>query len=441
MFAAARFVVVDDNEGHLTAIVKIFQLIGSPCMGIHYVAESPLESRHFRGVRVLFLDLHLVEGLPSTDETRHFAQIASILEDNIAATGGPFVLVVWTRYPNLCRELTAYLDENLDPDKPHARPLSVLCLEKERFINLDTGEIQQHDALREAVESSVSRNAQLAALLSWESDVLAAAGETLASLLDLIPPNLRQTNSYPAALDERLSRLAVASVGKPNVPPDRRAALNSVLQPILGDRIQHQSTGGAMQALWERAITRDQDNLAALEPAEAGRVNRMLHLAIPEAEAIGPTDWGAVVDYPEDWKSDGEMLKRFDSKLKTILGGDFKIERDDRVKCRICLVRIGAVCDYAQHQRGPIPFLLAAEIPIAVERISRTQAAEWKSPILMTNSNDGPFELVANSRYLITLTKSQAESCAVRYRLREQILMQLINHAGQHGTRPGIVKV
>jgi len=87
-------------------------------------------------------------------------------------------------------------------------------------------------------------------MLSWETDVLSAAGATLTALIGLVPSASRRTGMYPAALDTQLSRLAVAAVGEKNVPNDKRAALNAALTPILGDRIQNQTVSPAMKAIW-----------------------------------------------------------------------------------------------------------------------------------------------------------------------------------------------
>ena len=140
MFTPPRFVVVDDSPEHLTAILNAFQTLGTPCLGVEYDPEHELERRHFKGVRALFVDLHLTDLAATTDERRHFAVIAGILQDNISPTGGPFILVVWTEHDDSVARLTRYLDESLDLELPHARPLAIVALPKTPFINLNTGE-------------------------------------------------------------------------------------------------------------------------------------------------------------------------------------------------------------------------------------------------------------------------------------------------------------
>ena len=103
MFSAPRFVAIDDKTAHLSAIQKTLETLGSPCLPILYDAATAFDAAHFRGVRALFIDLHLLEGVAASDDKRHFAQMAAILEDNIWEHGGPFILIVWTETPNIRR--------------------------------------------------------------------------------------------------------------------------------------------------------------------------------------------------------------------------------------------------------------------------------------------------------------------------------------------------
>jgi hypothetical protein len=382
-----------------------------------------------------------LRGTLSSDNKPHFALIASILEDNIGPDGGPFVLVIWTEHEQLRADLTAFLDDRLDQAKPYARPLAVLCLEKEKYIAPETGTVQHPEALRDAVLNAITERPQLAALLSWETEVIKATGETLAALLGVIDTGRRTTDQYPAALNALLSLLAIASVGKTNVPSDRRGAVTAALAPLLLDQIYNQDTSAASGELWDRAVSLDQqDSLDHLGPLEAGKLNRMLHIALPGHERLREFDWGAVVQLPDEWMPDAELESHFGSGLARILGGDFKIERNDRARCQLRLVRVGAACDYAQGRGGPIPYLLGVEVPLDVRRDEEhLQMAEWRSPVLVI---DGPaFRLTVNCRYLVTIPQAQTEGWTVVYRLREQLLMDLIDYAGGYVTRPGIFEL
>lgn len=440
IFSAPRFVVVDDKEEHLLSITKTFQLLGTPCLGVRYDVTEELKKELFRGVRCLFMDIHLVDGAATTDHRRHFGVIAGILEDNISESGGPFILVVWTAHPELEDELRRYLDEAIKVD--HARPLAVLGLPKDNFINLDDGTIAKPEELRSAVLDAVVENPQIAALLGWESDVLTAAGDTLAELLKLVPAADRVSKSYPSALDTILSRLAREAVGRPNVEINHRTAITTALAPILADRVINQEVAPETVELWKRAVTRyNDDSLQDASREEAGCINRMLHVAIPGSETILPTAWGAVVDVKEDiWNSDDQLRQLFDGSRSELLEEEFKIKAADHGKCRPCLVRVGAACDYAQKRRGPLTYLLGLEIPADLKRNS-APGAEWKSPVMLLNGEGNPFRLHVNVRFSLARPASGCEGWTVRYRLREQLLMLLLSHSNGYTARPGIVQL
>jgi len=450
MFTPPRFVVVDDKPEHLTAVLDVFQELGTPCLGITYDPERGLDKRNFEGVRTLFLDLHLTDLVATTDEKRHFSVIGSLLEDNISPTGGPFILVVWTEHEVEVEELRAYLDDadTIDSEKPYARPLAIVGLPKGRFINVNTGEplAGRADALRDAVEAAVGKKPQLAALLSWEADVQAAAGATLATLMDLVPGEKRNNAFFAEGLDEILSRLAREAVGQPHVASDPRAAITSALAPILADRIVNQQASEAASEAWCRALT--WNGRGRLDPTASGKVNRMLHVAVPPSETIRPTDWGAVVEFPDAWWKDDELRNRFGVTPDRLLEDEYKLEKlepEDRARCRPRLIRIGASCDYAQNRSGPLTYLFGLEIPMEVERRrkkgKKPPASEWSSPTLVVEPDDGPFVLAVNARYPLNAVPADAEAWHPVYRLRERLLMHLISHAGSYLARPGIVQL
>jgi hypothetical protein len=448
MFTAPRFVAIDDKLHHLQAILEAFQKLGAPCIGIHYDPAQELDRNHFRGVRGLFLDLHLIEGAASTDNRRHFAQIAQILEDNISVGGGPFVLVIWTEHAHLAADLTQYLDEKLDPERPYARPLAVLSLAKDQFINVADGTHRPAATLREAIEQALSSNSQLAALISWESDVLAAAGATLSALVGLVPAAERTTAAFPPALDGVLSRLAREAVGRPHVAADPRAAITSALAPILADRIVNQDVAPKASALWAAAVTRHNDRaLGAATAVEAGQINRMLHVAVPGSETIRVSDWGSVSELPADLWTDDWLRETLGVTVDQFLREEFKLHRDSHGRCRPRVVRIGAACDHAQNRRGPLSFLFGVEIPADVGRLPdssgevRIPASEWSSPILVIKDGGAAFKLSVNCRFSITRTAAACQDWQARYRLREQLLMHLISHANGYVSRPGIVQL
>lgn len=386
------------------------------------------------------MDLHLIDSAATTDEARHYGTIVSILEDSISPTGGPFILVVWTEHDQLIGELRDYLDTGLDPEKPYARPLAIVRLAKTEFIDLETGVPNEGraDALRDAVERAVGDQPQLAALVAWEADVQAAAGATLSALIELVPEEARNTAGFAGGIGEILGRLAQEAVGQQHVETDPRAAVTSALAPILADRIVNQDVSDEVRTIWNGAVSREDGEQS--EATRAGRVNRMLHVAVPTSETILPTAWGAVVEFPDELWNDDDLNGVFGVTREHLLHDEFKIDPKEHEQCGRRLVRVGAACDHVQNRPGPITYLFGVEIQPEKKRKSRPQSV-WKSPILETSRDNGPFVLLVNARYSISLPAGRAEAWKPVYRLREQLLMHLISHASSHMARPGIVQL
>ena len=446
MFLPPRFVAVDDNFDHLQAIMAAFQQLGSPCLGLRYHPDRRLDKSHFRGVRLLFLDLNLITGADLGDQKQNFANIAGILEDNISFAGGPFILFIWTEHDTLVSGLTHYLNEP-GALPAHARPLMIKGLSKGQFIYTATGEARAEgvETLRSEVEDAVSSSPQLAALTAWETDVLAAAGGTLSALNELVPDDQQDTDQRAQALGDVLRRLASAAVGQPHVQTDPRAAINQALAPILADRITNQEVAEGTAGIWNNALTSGADR--ALDPIAAGSINRMLHLAVPRSETIHANDRGAVVAFPECWWDEDLLKEQFGVGIRRLLGGEFKLGNKEREKCGRVLVRVGAACDHAQDLPGSLVYLLGVEIPSDVCRKKdntgtvRPPASEWSSPWLVTAPGNVPFRLHVNSRYSLHVSRNEAQKWLPMYRLREQLLMQLISHANNYLARPGVLEL
>lgn len=437
MFAGSRFIVIDNVVKHLEAITGAFNELGISCLGIHYEPGKALKKDHFNDLRALILDLHLTSDTVQTDDKQHFSLIAGLLEDNIAKTAGPYVIVLWTEYPAKAAELIAYLDANLEV---HARPLTVIPLSKDPYLNLDRtkesyGSVHNPAALRDELAKKIMENPQVSAMLSWELDVMKAASATLNSILALIPADKRTSADFSKELDMLLSRLAAAAVGAKNVSADVRGAINAVLVPVLTDRL-HAMSDKSGDAAWNKAVTKPKKRFDELDPVAAGGLNQMLHV---ELSATSAEAWGAVVEYPAKWRTGLKTRNTFGDLMADILDKEFKIAERDRKKCSPVLVRVGAACDYAQKKNGPIPYMLGIEKPFSIEPHSDQPASLWTSPIFVRD--DEAFVLQTSSRYLTSVPAAGVVEFTVKYRLREQLLMELITRLSTYLARPGIISV
>lgn len=431
MFSPGRYIVVDDQIDELRILVEALHDIGAPCIGVRYTGK-PLNRSAFSGARVLFSDLNLLAG---GNEKQQFGAIESMLRVNIDPTvSGPYILVLWTSLQTQIEGLRAYLQERLDPEK---RPLSVLGLDKSLYIA--NGKLEKPQELADAITDRISASPQIRALIAWEGEVLAAAGTTLAEIAELVPPNERDVAGFSDKLDGVLSRLAVAAAGAPNVATDKRAAINAALAPVLADRITNTRRNPKHADVWDAAITRHGD-LPELDDAQVGRMNRVLHVSMPEAENIRAKDWGAVLQLPPEALTEEETLRQFGLRYNELMSQVFCIEKRDRAQTPLVAVRIGAICDHAQQKAGPVPYVLGAVVPTTVKRKEMVQKAEFESPIVVLDAAQGPVRLYLNARFQLSMV-TPPETWRPICRLREQLLMMVAAHVGEYVTRPGVIKL
>jgi hypothetical protein len=439
MFTRGRYVVVDDNESELNALVAALHACRIPCVPILYMADQVLADGFLAGVRVLFLDLHLVPSVQLGDHAPAINNLIQLLETGITAESGPYVVVLWSSHAGQHAELSRKIGERLDPTK---RPLAVLVLDKKTY-DLDKPTAESGAKLIEDVSAEVAKDPRLQALVNWERSVLNAASATLSHLGSLIPDAEKTPEKYGPRIDTILSELAAAAVGKQHVKSDIKAAVNAALAPILADQIANQRSEPDDTRIWEAAVTK-YEGKPSLAPAEAARLNTMLHVAMAPAENPAPTDWGALVLPSEAALTDESISGRFGlAKKGSLLFEASPAKRgtpryDD---CNLAFVRIGASCDHAQKRSGPMLYALAFIVPSSAVLRDPMPMSFVSSPLLILPSADEPVCIYVNARFQISLTENDVASWQTLGRIREQLLMKITAHCAEYTTRPGIISI
>ena len=454
MLTPPRFVVLDDKPEHLTPIIEAFKHIGTSCIGLPYNGETDehLSIDFYKGVRGLFIDLNLSGG--SVGTSQHYAEIARILETVITKDNGPFILILWTENPQECPDLKTYLEESIEQGCEYCKPLSVESLSKTEYINTikdhpDFGKIfpGREDEFKNVIKAFFTTHSQIAALFDWESKVLEAVNQTLIELINLVPADKRNFNDYPSEIDKVLSCIVRETVGKSHVATDPKKALNLAIYPILVDKILNNTPNQENIQLWNNAITQVGSASIADEKA-VGKFNKMLHLAVTGHESMSPYDWGAVVEIPSEIFNDEFCLGHFGYNQNYLIKNTFCFNSTE--KLRPILIRLGASCDYAQNKQGPIPyifgFVVDAEKYHQRERdfsdpekqFINKKLSDWVSPLFNYIDEDPAFYIVLNLQLVVSKVKGQLDTYQTLYRLREQLLNQVIVRATSFASRPGI---
>lgn len=434
MFSPPRYIAIDDERSELAPLVDALHRIGAPCVGLHFDPPGLPEPSLFAGIRILFTDLHLVKAAAAP--AQNYDTIAQIIDTCVPTDHGPYLLVLWTSHDEERQAFTDRLQLALE-HAPEKMPLAVLGLQKGDFR---AGANWNATALQDALRAQVAAIPQLAALMSWERDVLAAANATLGLVGGLVPPAQRTLAAYAAGLDNALSLLATAAAGPKNARVDPRAAVTSALAPVLADRIVNQGDPHGSAALWKAATTFPQGG--QLTAAQKARMHRVVHFAVPPAEPVARTDWGAVISFGDVQRADDAMLARFGKTEAALRADEFKLRPSRLDDGRLVLVRGGAACDQAQNNPGPMPMLLGLLAPAAAFNPGKASAAvhTCREELLLAGDTE-PSALRVSARFTTTMVPADLAAWPEPIlRIREQLLMTILVHTATHAFRPGTLR-
>ena len=238
MFTPARIVVLDDKREHLDAIERAIQDLGSSCVCITYDPGNDPSPDPFLRARLIFMDLQLLGDQFNSNFNQHYAEIQRLLSLVRQPDAGPYLLVLWTAKPDQVDGLREYLEKNLFAESPHTRPVKLVRMSKEEFIELGSGTAKDPQAIRDHIVQQLRSVPAMAALLQWEDEINDASDRVVFDVLKLA--SSAEVDGQPD-VGAALRRLATAAVGAPNVARDPRAAIHSALLPLLEDHVQYEA--------------------------------------------------------------------------------------------------------------------------------------------------------------------------------------------------------
>ena len=147
MSSSVRVIVIDDDPKHLDSLIEGLGGYDTDLLRIHFTGEKP-DIPACPHVRVIISDLRLLGGAMS-DPAEDFAVIGSLLEDVIKPVD-PYLMLLWTRYPEYASALRTFLDRLRNV----AKPVTVLPLPKAEHLD-DSGTVGNRTALADEINAVV----------------------------------------------------------------------------------------------------------------------------------------------------------------------------------------------------------------------------------------------------------------------------------------------
>ena len=145
MSLAPPIIAIDDERDHLDGLTEVLKHFETPYLPFHFTGERA-QIQECPRVRLIFVDLHLLGGPPG-DHTKDFSVIGGLIEKQIRPSG-PYLILLWTKYPDEAPALRAFLNRLEGVTKP----IDVLPLAKTEYLD-EEGRVTDMEALVGAIRS------------------------------------------------------------------------------------------------------------------------------------------------------------------------------------------------------------------------------------------------------------------------------------------------
>ncbi len=449
-----RIAIVDDQIEQALPLMRVFAKNNIPY--VFYKGTDPefLPEQPENDIRILFLDLNLLDGRdnqPKDIRSALFATIRRIISPN----NYPYVLILWSRQEKEYRNL---LEELFSKDLAQCAPIAILnWIKSDFFPNFTDTEENKEDEYRilDELKKTLSALPAYSYLMQWENCIHNSADETIQNIfhdshsldswdnnanciIDMFAMSYLDKHYREASLEERTK----ASL----------FFLNDVFYDTLESIIENNKIENAVNLEYEVSI--EQQN------AIPAKINGYLFMSKSQTQIDQPgcvftgTDGSSecvkcakeILNnclMTEDIRSQvrEEVHSTESQEAKRLFKELLKARRDFISSTLLpCGVVVTPACDYAQKKTKYDRVVMGIIIDSHHRKYIDTKSeAIYVSPVF----SDGSHEriLVLNYRYFITQNLISTNSERFLYRVRNSILSEIQSKLARHISRQGVVSL
>ena len=449
--ASPRIIIVDDKPEHGEAIARKLWWLGYAALFVEY-GERLINGEYgkYSGVRLIFMDLDLAGEGRIGDGARAYADVEAALTTILDENNGPWTLVTWTGHADHADRLLNHLEERLPVS---IKPFGNVVMNKEDFLN-DDGTVKD-DEMQSKLREIMDHSDAVKCLLSWEAGVMTSANNVISELSQTAAS--LGAPSVQAGLGALLYELSMAEAGKSlHDYDDYSISLYKVLTSLLSDRLSSHTPSTEQQC--------HKDNLKSVTGTGdltewKRRINTMINLEVfPDENDIAtkPGILTSLIDVPElaqlsdldTIQKKGKFIRRyFLCFQKAVAKAD---ARSISEICTLYLFDSTPPCDHAQKKDTWHRYTLVCRVPM--DNIAHAWAVDYSNDENITGKlkgdfmrmspefvdSSGSFVLLINANLQMTLPQENLEQLGLpKYRVREEMLADLMGWLGRHVTRLG----
>lgn len=429
--------MVDNDEKELFDVHKKLGELKIPATPYLYDIDAADPDRLAPGIRLCFLDIHIIDGV-GVDNNSNFSAMNAFLSSLLSKNNGPYIAIAWTKDANVFEDFKKYL-MNKERMGNCPMPIDVVCVDKNKT-----------DEAICVIQDVLANNPDFQALVDWEDTVKQSAARTIDSLFSV-------SANANTSVNEILKGLGHSSIGHANFEGNVFMGVNESLIPILKD---HQTHSVDASSIWNDLIRNPKDKLDLDTKHKIGPALNA-HLLYEHRDVIPKNIPGAIVEieYNNLREIFGELPETERAFLYNLIccreteGQPNRTESKKFIKASLAnesikiswhLLELSPCCDYAQNKTPRSKYLIGVKIISSLETLNKCKKIGDSShitPITALQGDDNLSRFIFCSNHVLTIAPEALNDFTCNYRMREQLFITLQNHYARHVTRPGLVAI
>lgn len=418
-----RIIIVDDIENDLYQLRDTFYKKGIGCRSFLYDGFT-FPNTPLKGVRFAFFDINLKHANQDADI---YATLKEAITKYISYDNGPFVLVFWSKNTDKISGFSQFVNRTNDDFKNKMHPILFEAIDKSEFIGKDNG-------LENSLDSILSNNI-VKCLIGFDEEVLAAASQTLNSIIATIPHGNQWGDSevFNKNCQCIFSKIAEATYGLTRAKTNPDSAIRESFIPVFASvLLQNKKTYWSefLKPLEEASKPGD---LKFPNNYSSTILNTIFHINNC-VEYYSKEDRGAVCPLKKEEKENifnAIFQIPFDEWFNSIINNP---TNEVKNSSKIIGIEFSASCDYSQNKGRTKKYILGAMIPMPI----KIKRCDYLLEIFDIDYNNAAYKLVVNLNYSFIEPQNASFLETPLFILRKEIMDMIGNKYANHVSRIGI---
>lgn len=442
-----RIAIIDDKIEQAEPLMQVLSKNQMPY--VFYKGNDldylPEENNRYNDIRILFLDINLLDDTAKPDEKQIKSVLYNVLKRVISPDNFPYSIIFWSRHQDEHSNLVLELFDNELKDR---KPISIKSFVKSDFFpNFSTELVETDTNILTELQTIIDSEPAYSYILNWENQVHLSADNTLQDVFS----SYHSFNNWKNNANFILSKLGNAYLGKHfNNSSDEDKIKSSLVSfsSVFRDSLEHRIHNSEIK------IDKLEYNFDEIN-SSVKTINEKLNIS---RNPNGLSESGNVIILKENESLFGALLHKLislfgleqkiklkktdieDSVLRKEASKEHKrIKKEIKTKwLKIGLV-VTPVCDFAQNNNYFDRIVNGLLIPIEYqEYIEDKSEAVYLLPISI-QENDIDYLLVLDFRYFETYNLSEDNTEKVLFRVRQELLAEIQSKLARHINRQGIL--